>query len=153
MNNNQFVYFDNDKQSFKFLKGDGCLHIKEGSAYIKEYILPKFIHLTSYFDQVIKKNNNYTLYNNQDFTGVYKITGFLQFAINDIVESNSDEWRITIKCGSYRYSYKVNNKLSPDIIIPICIYGEDAINITLNSNVDIKFSENTTFFNVLVEKV
>lgn len=153
MNNNQFVCFDNDKQTFKFLKGDGCLHINEGSAYIKEYRLPIFVHLTSQYDELVKKNNNYTLYTNQDFTGVYKITGFLQFSINDIVASNSDDWRIIIKCDSYRYTYKVNNKLSPDIIIPICIYGNDSINITINSNIDIKFTQGITYLNVLVEKV
>ena len=90
-------------------------------------------------------------YSSQESASVnYRITGYVQFYV-DIYEYNDVDWTIIINDGNKKYLHKVNNKLSPYIIIPINIYSDNLEKITMTSSVPFKTPINNTFINLIVE--
>ena len=142
-----FVYFNDDKQSFQFIKGAGSLY------FDKE----KFTVRRSNIEQIVEEgdgeiiNEEITIYKPTITEGVtYKITGYIQFEI-DIYTYNTVDWIVSIYNGSNKYIHKVNNKLSPNVIIPINIYSDNLQSITMKCTVPFTKTAGTIFSNLIVE--
>ena len=145
-----FVYFDNNKQSFKFLKAEEGTTLSFND---NQFCIRKNNHIEQV---VINGDDNiytyYIIYRASESNCSYKITGYVQFYI-DIYEYNDVDWNIIIDDGSKQYLHKVNNKLSPYITIPINIYSNNLEKITITSSVPFKIPINTTFINLIVELI
>lgn len=143
-----FVYFDNNKQSFKFLKAEEgtTLSFNDNQFYIRK---------NNHIEQVVINGDDniytyYIIYRAPITDCSYRITGYIQFYV-DIYEYNDVDWSIIIDDGNKQYYHKVNNKLSPYIIIPINIYSNNLEKITIASSVPFKTPINNTFINLIVE--
>ena len=145
-----FVYFDNNKQSFKFLKAEdnSTLAFSDNKFTTKK---------ANHIQQVLINGDDsiytyYIIYRASITDCSYKITGYVQFYI-DIYEYNDVDWNIIIDDGSKQYLHKVNNKLSPYITIPINIYSNNLEKVTIISSVPFKTLSNNTFINLIVEQL
>ena len=142
-----FVYFNDDKQSFQFIQGAGSLY------FDKE----KFSVRRNNIEQIVEEGNGeiineeITIYKPTITEGVtYKVTGYIQFEI-DIYTYNTVDWIVSIYNGNNKYIHKVNNKLSPNIIIPINIYSDNLQAITMKCSVPFTKTAGTTFSNLILE--
>ena len=142
-----FVYFNDDKQSFQFIQGAGSLY------FDKE----KFSVRRNNIEQVIEEGNGeiineeITIYKPTITEGViYKITGYIQFEI-DIYTYNTVDWIVSVNTTDHNFVHKVNNKLSPNVIIPINIYSDNLQSITMKCSVPFTKTAGTTFSNLIVE--
>ena len=142
-----FVYFNDDKQSFQFIQGAGSLY------FDKE----KFSVRRNNIEQIVEEgdgeiiNEEIILYKPTITEGVtYKVTGYIQFEI-DIYTYNTVDWIVSIYNGNNKYIHKVNNKLSPNIIIPINIYSDNLQAITMKCSVPFTKTAGTTFSNLILE--
>ena len=142
-----FVYFNDDKQSFQFIQGAGSLY------FDKE----KFSVRRNNIEQIVEEGNGeiineeITIYKPTITEGVtYKVTGYIQFEI-DIYTYNTVDWIVSIYNGNNKYIHKVNNKLSPNVIIPINIYSDNLQAITMKCSVPFTKTAGTTFSNLIVE--
>ena len=144
-----FVYFDNNKQSFKFLKAEEGTTLSFND---NQFCIRKNNHIEQV---VINGDDNiytyYTIFRSIENCS-YKITGYVQFYI-DIYEYNDVDWNIIIDDGSKQYVHTVNNKLSPYITIPINIYSNNLEKVTIISSVPFKTLSNNTFINLIVEQL
>ena len=142
-----FVYFNGDKQSFHFIQGAGSLY------FDKE----KFSVRRNNIEQIVEEgdgeiiNEEIILYKPTITEGVtYKVTGYIQFEI-DIYTYNTVDWIVFIYNGSNKYIHKINNKLSPNVIIPINIYSDNLQAITMKCSVPFTKTAGTTFSNLILE--
>ena len=142
-----FVYFNDDKQSFQFIQGAGSLY------FDKE----KFSVRRNNIEQIVEEgdgeiiNEEITIYKPTITEGVtYKVTGYIQLEI-DIYTYNTVDWIVSIYNGNNKYIHKVNNKLSPNIIIPINIYSDNLQAITMKCSVPFTKTAGTTFSNLILE--
>ena len=151
-----FVYFDNNKQSFKFLKAeegttlsfnDNQFCIRKNN-HIEQVVINGDDNIYTYY--IIYSVNTSAGYRASESNCSYRITGYVQFYV-DIYEYNDVDWSIIIDDGKKQYYHKVNNKLSPYIIIPINIYSDNLEKITMTSSVPFKTPINNTFINLIVE--
>lgn len=147
-----FVYFDNNKQSFKFLKAEENTSLvysnnkftaKKTSANTLEQIL---------INGDDKTYNNYTIFRASITDCSYKITGYVQVYV-DIYTYNDIEWTFIVNDGIKQYVHTMNNKLSPFITIPINIYSNNLEKVTIVSSVPFKTLSNNTFINLIVEQL
>ena len=161
-----FVYFDNNKQSFKFLKAEEgttlsfndnqfCIrknnHIEQVVINGDDNIYTYYIIYSVNTSAGYRASESNCSYSSQESPSVnYRITGYVQFYV-DIYEYNDVDWNIIIDDGNKQYYHKVNNKLSPYIIIPINIYSNNLEKITITSSVPFKTPINNTFINLIVE--
>ena len=143
-----FVYFDNNKQSFEFLKAEEGTTLSFND---NQFCIRKNNHIEQV---VINGDDNiytyYIIYRASESNCSYRITGYVQFYV-DIYEYNDVDWNIIIDDGIKQYYHKVNNKLSPYITIPINIYSNNLEKITITSSVPFKTPINNTFINLIVE--
>ena len=106
-----FVYFDNNKQSFKFLKAEdnSTLAFSDNKFTTKK---------ANHIEQILINGDDniytyYTIFRSIEQCS-YKITGYIQVYI-DIYTYNDLDWTFIVSDGNKQYVHTVNNKLSPYI--------------------------------------
>lgn len=163
----QFVVFNTDKQSFNFLECDnGKLQMENNKPVIKPLNTVKHVYNdSSGIRVVIPKNVPYTLYS---YTGFFKANGFVQFKIHDIVQDNNVEWFVKFLVVAedlitrdektvHTFTYNINNKVNPYVILPICYCTHKGLNETniyhlkLICNVDTEYSGSES--SIIIEPV
>lgn len=135
----QFVVFNTETQNFNFLGcDDGKLEIRDGQAVVKPTKNIEYISVDSTgVKTVIPENVPYTIAYN--VKGPFKITGFIQFSIYNMVRDNNIPWKVTLQVGKETvFAYNIDNKVSPHIILPITYYTslEDTVDIKIKCNVE-----------------
>ena len=146
-----FVYFDNNKQSFKFLKAEEGTTLsfndnqfctkKESANAIQQVLINGDDSIYTYYiiysvntSASYRASESNCSYSSQESASVnYRITGYVQFYI-DISEYNDVDWNIIIDDGIKQYFHKVNNKLSPYITLSANSIEESDLINNVNNN-------------------
>lgn len=140
-----FVYFDNIHQDFKFLQGDGCLHINDNNAYVKPTQIVKQEVYTP--DQDIRFAGEYVLKagtQSSDWS-IYKVNGYIQLSVFTLIKFQDREWNVTLDIDGVRQTFGVN-RINPYIIIPIICVRPKVIKII--TSIPCYFKKGLTMYNV-----
>lgn len=139
-----FVYFDGNQQDFKFIKGNGSLNIVNDKASVKP---PSITKSDVYVPpQDIFVSGTYTLCDSN--WSDYVVSGFVQFSIFNILNYYRYDWKVTLNIDGDEQMFDINNKLSPNVIIPINCVKPSVIMISCT--VPFVFKAGNVMYNVLL---
>lgn len=139
-----FVYFDENNQDFKFIKGNGSLNIVNDKASVKPPTKTKNDICTPPHDIYVQ--DTYTLCDSN--WSDYIVSGFVQFSIFNILDYYRYDWKVTLNIDGDEQMFDINNKLSPNVIIPINCVKPNLIMISCT--VPFVFKSGNVMYNVVL---